>query len=705
MNKYMRIGLLAISLLLIMGGASGKDSSSFGSGDISLELLDIEGETENKIKIDYGDPLKLRVTFSQSHSGYIDIRDRDNNNIVERFVFESGMFSETFTLPVESYRPVTNFTIIVNLENQKYVSDDKIIVAELSEPEILVELENYNSRIAKGDKVIFEGTITADEYKWALLGPYDQNSFQTLAETSYVDGTQTIDGTEALVSNSDHEIELGLSTQTLLGSCGGATGSYALQIWSPDYPQDVEEVDFTIEKPEVDLIVDRNEIAAGEELEIKGETNVAVSNSELDDTSIGVNKVTIEVYNSDSKDKVETYSMDIRENRTFQKEIEFPLSWEKDVQYRIEANITTGTGHYDKDTEYIYVTSPQVEFDMDSSTFRRDDVIKFKGSSSLDSGSLVYLKKSDLNFVKGIEDKSSETVDGTEYITAMVGSDGTWSTSGMHISEDASITSYKVTAVIFSPDETEELDDTSVKINIMKDELEIDLDKKKVVRGGSINVTGSTTTDRVYIFACEDDIFGAITEEPSSGIYNVRGEDKAIHTKKDGFNYKVKVREDADIGYCSLSFYGSSSDRIDTNRAPQEFFLISVVESMNSTETPQPAAENGSTPSPSPSPSPSPTSTAPVNDSDMNDVNNTSEKQNESAEGPTPQPTATSTPDTNEEEQSGQNSQDTEGSAKETPDLRKREDMTVPTLQKMVPGFEFVFAVIGILAAIYLRRR
>lgn len=699
MNTYIRVGLLAIILLFTIGGASATDSSTFGSGDISIKILDIKEETGNKIKIDYGDPLKIEVAYPESQSGYLDIRDRDNyNEIIERFELESGMKIDTITFPVESYRPVTNFSIRVDLDNQTYVSTDKIIVAELLNPEILVELENYGSEIAVGDKILVDGTITATEYKWTLLGPYEQNSFSTLAENSYVDGSQSIEGTEALVSKPEHQIELRISTLTIFNSCGGTTGSYALQIWDPDNPDEVEQLDFTINKPEIDLVVDRESIAVGEDLMLEGNTNVAFTDSRQDDTSIGLNRITIEVHDSNSK--VETYSINVEENRTFEKQMSFDLSWEKNVQYKLIARVTTGGDHNAEDKEYVEVTSPQVEFNMDDVTYRRNDIIDLKGTATLGSGSLVYVKRSDLSFIEHV---SSDNVGGTEYVKAMVGSDGTWNTGGMRISDDASFTSYEINAVIFSPGTTEKLDEDSVKIKIMKNELEVNLDKTKVARGESIKVTGNTTTDRVCVFAGEDDTFVGIKEDPSGGLYETKSDDKVIYTKDGEFDFQIKVSNIADTGYNNLFFYATSSDRIDTDTDPQKFFLITVVESTNDTADNTSAPEVVNTT----------TTPTPVNNTNVSDLNSTAEQppQNETVDEKevTPEPTATTTTTTPRETPDNQNTQDQNtgdsAQSKDSPDLRRREDMTVPTLQRMVPGFEFVFAVIGILAAIYLRKR
>ncbi len=704
MSACIRVGLLMIILLFIIGGASGTDSSTFGSGDISVKLLDIKEENNDKIKISYGDPLKVEVKYPKSQSGYIDIRDRDNyNNLIERFELEEGMESKSVTLPAESYRPATNFSIRVDLDNQTYVSTDKVITTHLLSPEILIDLENQGSDIAVGDKILVVGTITANEYKWTLLGPYELSSFQTLAEDSVVDGSKSVDGTEALVSNPEHQIELRVSTLTIFDSCGGTTGSYALQIWDPEHPDEVEQLDFTISKPEIDLMTNRNTIAIGQDLLLEGKTNVAITDSNQDDTTIGSNKVTVEVH--DSRNKVETYSIDVKENRTFEKKMTFPLTWEKDVQYKLIAKVTTGGEYTDEDTEYIEVTSPQVEFGMDDVTYRRNDIIDLKGTSSLGSGSLVYIKRSDLSFIQHV---SSDNVGGTEYVKAMVGSDGTWNTGGMRIDDVASFASYEVTAVIFSPGTTNKLDEDSVNIKIMKNELEVNLDKKKVARGGLLNVTGNTTTDRVYVFAGDDETFMELTEDPSGGVYEAKSEDKVVYAKEGDFDFQIKVSNIADTGYSNLFFYASSSDRIDIDKDPQKFFLINIVgsvESINDTSG-SPQSESASNMNTSTS---APQASNATNTSNAENTNDTAEQalQNETDSlTPTPQP-ATPTPQATEQYQETQNDQNshTEESAKETPTLRRREDMTVPTLQRMVPGFELVFAVVGILAAIYLRKR
>lgn len=110
--------IIIVSMFLIFScnSVTATDSSTFGSGNISIKITGIKEEVGDTIKIDYGDALEIEVKYPVSTSGYLDILDRDYyNEIIERFNLAEGTGIDKIILEADSYKPATNFTIRVVL--------------------------------------------------------------------------------------------------------------------------------------------------------------------------------------------------------------------------------------------------------------------------------------------------------------------------------------------------------------------------------------------------------------------------------------------------------------------------------------------------------------------------------------------------------------------------------------------------------------
>jgi|GEM_PF-4286932 hypothetical protein len=684
-----RTGLMFLAIILFYsstGIAEATDSSSFGSGNISLQILDIKEETDNTIKIDYGNDLRIRVTYPVSSSGYIDIIDRDSDEILERYSLLENVGTQEITLSINTYRPVTNFSIKVALSSgETYTSTDKVILAEFVEPEILISMKNFASEIAKGDNLVITGTITASEYIWTVKGPYDMDNFYILASNVYVSGTMSpvnSGETEATVSVPDHSIQLRIPTHVIIESCGGTAGSYTLELWSSEHPDTVEEIDFSLADVSVDLVTARDEISAGEKLKLTGTTNVAKTGWDADNITLGLNKVNIYIYRGDTL--LASYSANIKDNGTFEHEVEFSLSWDKNVEYRIIANVTTG--RYSKeDIEFIMVKSPEVKIVMDDLTYTRGEEIRFRGTCSLAAGSSVYLEDDDLIFA---EAHSTVSVGGKKYVEALVGADGSWQTDELRVKESASIGVYIVHAVIFSPGTTTKMDEDSVKINIVKDELDASVDKTIVVKGESITIKGTTTAEAVYVFSSDPSAFLDVRENPAETVYGISGSDMRIYSEDGKFTKTIKVSEEVEDGYYFLYLYAPpSAEHINTAEDPQKVFLISITsgavnESEILEETPEPVVTEEETPEVNETAKETPVVTA---------------TQEEVTTTPTPVETVV------EEKEPEQVV--TESTGEEKIETLKPEDMTIPKLRRMLPGFEVILSIIAFLGAALVNRK
>lgn len=352
--------LACIILLLTVEGALSTDSDLFTSGNITLRLLDVKDESDDRIEIRYGDTINLRVVYPATSSSvqYLDILDRDyDNNIIERYRLNSTG-EEIVHIPSSTYAPATNFTLKVyaGKTSEELRTDDLgiTIIAKPSKPVITLSLQNPAEQVAKGDNVVMQGSITTTEYEWTVEGPYNRDKFYLLAENASVAGDmQPVDSWDedaTVISDKDKGIEISIPTHTLLTSCEGSTGLYSLKVWNAAYPNTQEEMEFRITEIEVGLSTDKDTVRLGETLKVSGTTNSAATSSEYDDTTIGKNTVIIDVYDDPGSDSpIASFSTSVKEDGAFEKGIEFPLDWETGT-YEIKANVSTGANYYQEET-------------------------------------------------------------------------------------------------------------------------------------------------------------------------------------------------------------------------------------------------------------------------------------------------------------------------------------------------------------------
>lgn len=586
LSKILKIGIgVLITMLLVTANASAIDSSTMQSDNIALKLLDIKDETGDTITISYGEALKMEVTYpgDPDSSQYIDLKDRDNNNdLIKRKTLDSTG-AQTVSISSSEYGAATNFTIVVyasKTETLNTTALGKIIKADITEPEISLSINNPSRPIAKGDNLRISGTITAVEYTWQITGPYDSSEFSVLAnKVDVLSGTQVTVGSEsATVDASDHDIELSIPTHVILEDCGGDSGSYTFWVWNSDYPDAKESIDFSIDELSVSVTLNKDTVRLGETLEVTGTTNAAETSSAYDDTSIGDNGVTIYVYNSsqdEAQDLVESFPVNVKSDGNFDKDIDFDLDWDADTTYRIKAVVTTGSDYSEDSSAYPEVDYPEVSFVTSDVTFSRGEKdVSFSGQASLSAGESVYLRASDLAQFIASDSYSTVTKGGTQYVRALVGSDGSWQTEDMDVKTDASVGSYTVKAYIFNPQTGSQLDEESITVNIVEQGLSASIDRTSVPKGGELKIEGSTTVDTIFIFCSESDVFQDVTENPS-GTYTVRSGDMDVGVTDNKFSKTLNVNaQNVDSGTYTLYVYAPSSpDTIKVNRTSRKHSL------------------------------------------------------------------------------------------------------------------------------------
>ncbi|MFW6127963.1 MAG: PGF-CTERM sorting domain-containing protein [Halobacteriota archaeon] len=370
MRANLRVIVFAcIILLLVVGGVAAINSDLFASGNITLRLLDVKDESDDRVDIRYGDTIKVRAVYPATSRSvqYLDILDRDyHNNLIKRYPL-SSTGEDIVNIPASTYAPATNFTLRVYAEqtNETLRTDDLgiTILARPSSPVITLSIKNPAREVAKGDNLVMQGSITTTEYTWTVEGPYNQEKFYELAQNASVEGDQQPvnpwDEYATVITDKDKDIEISIPTHTILTSCEGSTGTYSLKVWNAAYPNDQKEVEFQLTDIEVQLSTNKDTIRLGETLKVWGTTNAAPTSSEYDDTAIGKNTVRIDVYDEPgSNSPIASFSTNVKEDGSFEKDIEFPLDW-KTGTYEIKANVSTGANYYQEGAVTLKET-PQV---------------------------------------------------------------------------------------------------------------------------------------------------------------------------------------------------------------------------------------------------------------------------------------------------------------------------------------------------------
>lgn len=611
--------LIAILLVVLMALSTSSTvsaaSKTITNGSLLMEFQDAKSVSGRIIEYDYGDTIKIDLIYpaTTDSTQYLDIRDRDNNNnLLKRYTLgELGV--DNVSIPAMDYEPATNLTFRLYASASGEVLDTSqmgwTIIAEVIEPRISLSLANPTNRIARGDCVKFEGTITATSYNWTLYGPYYRSAkFTSIAANASVSGTGVIGADSMRVISYDHHINVTISTEDILRWADGTTGNYKFEVWNEAYPHTTASIGFEIKGISVSPVA-KDTIKKGQNLTISGTTNIAGTNSEYDHD--GKNQILIAVYNSTSAeddDFVAGFWDDVDQDGTFSKDVTFELDWESDTTYQInviamsiwdDSKPTTGfvanklwatnyedpdyATYYDDEAVYVEVEDPEVKFEMNDTIFTRGETISFKGTSSLPPGSYVYIPVSDIeDFVEGGTYTHYSFPWGSEVIRAVVGSGGSWETENVEVKDDASIGSYTVHTKIFGPHWCE-LDDDAVTIKIEKQWLNASLDRHVVPQGGEIKVSGITTVSTVYFFASETNLFeSTVTEKPKDYAYVAMAADMNVSVENDTFTKTFEVKNNTDTGNYLLYAYAPSSEAyIRTVEDPQEVFRFSVTEKGN----------------------------------------------------------------------------------------------------------------------------
>jgi PGF-CTERM protein len=322
-----------------------------------------------------------------------------------------------------------------------------------------------------------------------------------------------------------------------------------------------------VAKPTLSSISVPSKHVNGTDLTITGVTNVAESKSKYD--AGAENLVLLNITDLNDVLKVSATAI-IGKDKTFSIKIDnfgttYPPGGLDTGYYKAKFTLITDGGFTDEETTVFELVNGMVKIQPDKTTVTRGDKVKFTIVTNLKVNSPVTFTIKDARIIGG----SGE-------ITETLRVDATGKAyKEITVAQTAPLTEYKFEATIAG-----DVKDT-ISISVVKQTLDLSVDKTTVARGGELRFTGTTTADVVYVFASEDNVFDGVYEVPSDTVFPTAG----LTTKKfypdsnDRLDFKLEVLKSADAGTYYLYFYAPvNSSQIDRASDPQKMMAIVVTD-------------------------------------------------------------------------------------------------------------------------------
>lgn len=233
--------------------------------------------------------------------------------------------------------------------------------------------------------------------------------------------------------------------------------------------------------------------------------------------------------------------------------------------YKAKFKLVTDTDFTDEEVTVFELVNGMVKIMPDKTTVVRGDKVKFTIVTNLKVNSPVTFTIKDARIIGG----SGE-------ITETLRVDATGKAyKEITVNQTAPLTEYKFEARIAG-----DVIDT-ISISVVKQTLDLDVDKTTVARGGELRFTGKTTAEVVYVFASEADVFDGVAEIPSDTIIPTAGltTKMFVPDTNDRLDFKLEVLTGADAGTYYLYFYAPvNRSQIDRAGDPQKMFAIVVTD-------------------------------------------------------------------------------------------------------------------------------
>ena len=535
---------------------------------ISVKIYNIDewwvNETENVYAAKYtmGDKIKILIyNLDADETTTIEVIDKDTGDIKMSESFKAA--SKEVYIDTAKLYPGFFYIKVSTTKNDKPVelnSSDPSKCYEgrvyiwiyATKPEIHISLENSRLPIVKGDNIVAKikvyNTPLGVNVNYTVDGPIKKP----------YEGNFTLDEREKTIIVSTAEF--------FTSKYKGTEGTYKLTV---EVLGEKESIEFDITGFKITIDVPTT-VYLGNKVKFKGTVNIAESGSKEDDKT-PENYVLVEIFGPNGTKLAERYCR-VDSDGTWENDskVFFDPNWDTG-SYRVTATaVTTNTtidGEHvilsDDETIYIDVKEPEVEFTMDKFTFARGEDFKFRGTATVEKGTVIVIASKDLDKLldknklaeKGITMKKKGD---KYYITTQVGADGKWETKKLYVAPDAPKMSYTIDAIIAKDDKGEVWSDwkDSITIRVAKAVLDVNISRTSAPRGGEIVISGKTTLDYVYIYTDDYPVLenvGEIWSDTSKFNASEKAKDERykpyIVKVSDGkFSVELKVDAEADTG-------------------------------------------------------------------------------------------------------------------------------------------------------------
>uniref|UniRef100_A0A7C3MAD3 PGF-CTERM sorting domain-containing protein n=1 Tax=Archaeoglobus fulgidus TaxID=2234 RepID=A0A7C3MAD3_ARCFL len=230
----------------------------------------------------------------------------------------------------------------------------------------------------------------------------------------------------------------------------------------------------------------------------------------------------------------------------------------------------------DKVSATFELVKADVKLSADKTTVTRGDDITFTISTNLKVNNPVNFTIDDTRFC--VQDPNyDDCVNERTYYTDVKGQ----IKIKLKVNSEAPLTEYKFKAEELLTGVSDE-----IKVVVVKQALELTPDRTTVARGGEIRFTGTTTVDRIYVFASERGVFTignrcvaelpSYTKIPQSDMNNTSS--VPATEKKLDFKVEVNIRN-VDTGTYYLYFFApANATEIDRSADAQAMFAIYVTD-------------------------------------------------------------------------------------------------------------------------------
>ncbi len=490
----------------------------------SAATVTIDISAEN---VTYGDTFQVTVTYTGE--GYLRILDSSDEVVWSTALSGSGY--DVYTIGTTDLLYPGTYTIEAYVEDAwTNATDSRTINVTSPTPIISIKMEN-KGKVAAGDLAKFKVSVYgASNAKYTITGPYGNVSdILTLGENEVVFNT----------------------SEVLTPSGEVATGVFEIVVTADGYEK---RLSFTVEP--IKLFIDvPSEIRAGSTVTFAGSTNIANTNSEFDAST--PNKVKLSIRKG-SEDGVEIWNGTAYViTGKFEFYVRMPLNAEGTYYAVFKAE--TAPNATKNVTLMFEVFKPKIDIVADRTLVRGEEV-EIKVETSLPAGTGIALEA------------PSGLFEGVSSIILSTDAAGVARTT-LKVSENAALGSYEVKAYVVARPEVSD----SALFRVVLQSLDVSVDATRVVRGDIIHLNGTTTVDRIYVYA-DSKAFEGVAKLPSlNEQFSVEEHPtKAVMVSNDTFSITLKVNEHARDGEYTLYVFAPSSDVINPVSDPMKVITVIV---------------------------------------------------------------------------------------------------------------------------------